>query len=391
MKILSLNTGLPGYDHGLDLVLKIIHETLSELGVDVVQMNLALMTIPYYDGQRCAVIDNIVKTAESASAVIIGAAVSPYGKGAALEVFAEHLEHPAYAGCISGKNCMPVLTHKGAGIRAALEGYSRMLHRAGANDAVRVTLRGQTGVPPGDEARAYLERQAEEFYRMARANRKFFLPEEYADEAGAYAHAGDAPRLRLLPAAEEVPPARPEDELLKKLGISSVKEEQERDISEITQFFANKLGTAQTPPQVPAPVQTAEVRPRKQNLFAEELQDTAAAAPPRLPTCRQLTQSLVHHFQPQMSAGVAETIQFNISGEEGFSGHIAINGGECAYLEGEAAQPDITILADSEVWKQVVKGKVTAQKAFMVGQLKVRGNFVLLSKFEQLFNTGAQR
>ncbi|MDR2167058.1 MAG: SCP2 sterol-binding domain-containing protein [Clostridiales bacterium] len=45
------------------------------------------------------------------------------------------------------------------------------------------------------------------------------------------------------------------------------------------------------------------------------------------------------------------------------------------------------VTADSRAWNDVLSKKVTAQKAFMMGQLKVRGNFVLLTKFDQMFNT----
>ncbi|MCL2852195.1 MAG: SCP2 sterol-binding domain-containing protein [Defluviitaleaceae bacterium] len=385
MKIISLNSSLPNYDNNLAQALQVIHETLSELGVEVVQINLALMSTSYYDGERSAALDNIVKSIDSANAIILGSSISNIGKGAAFEMFAEHLEHAAYKNCLSGKNCMLVLTHRGGGVRASLEGYSRALNFVGANDSVKIALRrDQLGRPPEGDVRAYLERQTEDFYRIAKANRKFYLPDESLGELREDSALSSGAQLRLLPEPEAG--KRPENELLRKLGIDSIREEQERDINEITQFFAGKL-SAQGQPSELSSTRKPSVLPR---VMTEELDDDATA-PPRLPTCRQLTQSLTHHFQPQMAAGVAETIQFNISGDEAFSGFITINNSECEFAEGESDSPDITILADSDIWKQVVKGKVTAQKAFMVGQLKVRGNFVLLSKFEQLFNTSSLR
>ena len=391
MKIISLNASLPNYDNGLAQALQVIHETLSELGVEVVQTNLALMPISYYDGQRSAVLDNIVKSIEGANAVIVGASVSPICKGAAFEIFAEHLDDAAYRNCLGGKNCMLVLAHKVGGVRPAIEGYSRVLNFAGANDAVRVALRAdQLGWPPTEDVRTYLERQVEDFYRIVRANRKFYLPDEGMGEAPEKSSLSGDVQLRLLPGLPENEAAemnnKTESELLRKLGIENIKEEQERDISEITQFFASKLTTQGQPQERPLAKKPSALP----SVMSEELDDSAAAAP-RIPTCRQLTQSLTNYFQPQMAVGVTETIQFNISGDEGFSGFITISNGECEFAEGEAPHPDITILSDCDIWKQVVKGKVTAQKAFMVGQLKVRGNFVLLSKFEQLFNTSALR
>ena len=388
MKIISLNASLPSHDNGLAQALQIIHDTLSELGVEVVQMNLALMTVEYYDGQRSAALDNIAKSIESSNAVIVGASISRFGNGAAFQVFAEHLNHAAYRNCLSGKNCMLVTAYNSGGAREALEQYSRLLNIAGANDAVKVALRSAQLSPPiTEDIGSYLERQAEEFYRTARANRKFYLPEESFEE-----HTGpNGSHLKLVSGLSEIATTdiatKPENELLRKLGIENFKEEQERDISEITQFFASKLNTSQIQPPERQVTRKPGTLP---SVIGEELDDLTSAAP-RLPTCRQLTQSLTNHFQPQMAAGISETVQFNISGDESFAGFITINNSECEFTDGEAIQPDITILADSEIWKQVIKGKVTAQKAFMVGQLKVRGNFVLLSKFEQLFNTSALR
>jgi putative sterol carrier protein len=43
-------------------------------------------------------------------------------------------------------------------------------------------------------------------------------------------------------------------------------------------------------------------------------------------------------------------------------------------------------MADSAVWLDVLQGNTTAQKAFMIGGIKVRGDFVLLTKFDTLFS-----
>ncbi|WP_317368079.1 SCP2 sterol-binding domain-containing protein [uncultured Tyzzerella sp.] len=106
---------------------------------------------------------------------------------------------------------------------------------------------------------------------------------------------------------------------------------------------------------------------------------------PSISTLKQKTQSLHHYFQPQLAGDINIVMQVSISGKENFNGFIVIKNGECNYSEGTFPSADVTIISDSIVWEEVLSGKCTLQKAFMLGRLKVKGNFVIISKFEQFF------
>lgn len=392
MKIVLLNAGVSVHDYGLATLNRVIGETLSELGMEMVETNLAFIQLPYYEGLRTAAMDNIVKSIESASALVVAAGVSPLGLGAPFAVFAEHLQYPEYRRCMNGKNCMVVLSYADGGARAAMNLYCSVLNGVGANDAIRVCVAKQPFGELRADIRAYVERQTEDFYRIVRANRGFLLPDEVhpglkEGDCGAAVGRESFASGQYPDAQAQAQAAATNEqgvELYGKLDIANFREEQERDISEITQYFAGKLASLQGIEGL----QPVSQPPKKPKEISQELEN-ALTAPPRMRNCRQLTQSLTHHFQPHMAQGMEEVIQLQIGGNDGFLGNITIIGGVCTFRDGEAEAPDITILTDSDIWNQVVKGKMTAQKAFMVGQLKVRGNFVMLSKFEQLFNTKA--
>ena len=99
----------------------------------------------------------------------------------------------------------------------------------------------------------------------------------------------------------------------------------------------------------------------------------------------EATAALPKKLNTKLSAGIKAIIQVNISGDKAFRGYICLHSNECTYEKGEAPAPDMTIMTDSKTWQDVLEGKNTAQKSFMIGGLKVRGDFVLLSKFDTLF------
>ncbi len=100
---------------------------------------------------------------------------------------------------------------------------------------------------------------------------------------------------------------------------------------------------------------------------------------------KQQTQALEKKFLPQNANGLVTEIQIKITGEENFDATIHINGTDCRFHDGASSSADVTIIGTTDVWKDVLSGLVTTQKAFMTGQLKVRGNFVLLPRFDTLF------
>jgi putative sterol carrier protein len=159
-----------------------------------------------------------------------------------------------------------------------------------------------------------------------------------------------------------------------KLNLSAMTSKQEKDIGDIAQMLSKKHSephTARPGIGFQIPDQTKE---------KAEVQKHA-----RLKTCKQMTQSMPHYFQPQMASGFVGTIQINVTGTEKFEGYVSINNSDCMYFEGASLAPDITIISDASVWQDVLTGKSSAQKAFMIGKLKVRGNFVVLTKLEQFF------
>ncbi len=122
-------------------------------------------------------------------------------------------------------------------------------------------------------------------------------------------------------------------------------------------------------------------------LKPERLAPQAQPPKPRNKSCKQLTASMPHYYNPQLALGIRAVMIINITGDESFTGALIFDETHCSFEEGTAPDDaDMSISTDAKTWTDVLTGKFTAQRAFMVGSLKVRGNFLLLSKLDQLFN-----
>lgn len=378
MNIIALNATLPAFQPKLAQLNKMIFGVMQELGMEVKEFNLT----PQPDLQE---LPAIFEAANNASGIIINATVTACSLSAPMMYFFEQLAVNPQAGqYLAGKNCMLViLTTDGGGLQA-LNFYSSAINYLSAFAPVAVCVDAShfEGNELKEDVREIIEKQVEDYYRMIRQGRQFLIPVE-----------SDKTRRGPSGGTGIGTPTNQASKLYQKLNLEQFTERQEKDIDEITQFlskkYAGKLESAQEPtaqPAAPAPTDfiLPEFTPPAEAVPLPA--PVPPAAPPRPKTCFERTKALPNYFQRGGSTSANHTVQLNISGSaESFQGYIVIDGSECHYNDGKADNPDITIIADEDVWDNVLQGKTTAQKAFMVGQLKVRGNFVLLTKFESLF------
>jgi putative sterol carrier protein len=90
-------------------------------------------------------------------------------------------------------------------------------------------------------------------------------------------------------------------------------------------------------------------------------------------------------FIPEKAVGVDAVIQYNLLGEEAGDWIITIKDGECHVVEGIAENPDMTLSADSQDYKDVILGKINGMNAFMEGKLKLSGDLNLAMKLTSFF------
>ncbi|MCL2376918.1 MAG: SCP2 sterol-binding domain-containing protein [Defluviitaleaceae bacterium] len=342
-----------GPDFGLNTALDVVCDTLMELGENVASVDLSAAALTYYDGKPSNTARYLMDGLKDADGLIFACSAVFHAPSALMHTFLEYFQDENYRSLVKQKNCLLLTFSQDSGERAAAEQLSRILSSLGAIDVVRISLDASVADVADGHVTELIERQTEDFYRILRQNRRYILSQK------------KNPIKILGPNdARNIVDANMRN-LYEKHNLGNINETAQMDINKIVAMYTKKHG------------------------INEEVDADGAAAPlvassPK--SCKQLTASLPHYFNPQLTKDMEVTIQLDISDDDGFLGHLVIANQGCVFHEGGADRNDIIIMTDAKTWADVLKGKITAQKAFMIGKLKVRGSFALLTKFDQLFN-----
>jgi len=431
MKIVYIYGNSAHNDNGLSKVIGITRKIFEELGVETETLDLNEIHPPYYDGDTTQGMDKVMGSVRGADGLVFASTAQLFSPTALMQTFLEYLEHSEYDGILTNKHCFLITLSKNGCEKSALDYLSRIIQHLGGFTKSQLGLQSEHifALEVEESFREFIDKETEDFYRAVKQNRKYIIPRDYNHVEnnnqpypttteglvnGSISNARREAQNTMIKSTNKLKlvnskPQSPMESLQNAQAINSLQQQlgnftkkQEDDIDEISKMFMQKYGQAESAdnadylesllnPQSQSQIEDtpatalfgqpqAAVPPQ---MFAPITQNTTEQ--PRAKTARQMTASLPHYFQPQLSAGTQMVIQINISGAETFEGYLYIHSTECEYTEGTAPSSNITIIASTNVWMDVLKSKHTAQKAFMIGGLKVRGDFSLLNKFDSLF------
>jgi putative sterol carrier protein len=105
-------------------------------------------------------------------------------------------------------------------------------------------------------------------------------------------------------------------------------------------------------------------------------------------TVPELMNRMPRAFMPEKAGDLDAVIQYHLTGEEAGDWIITIQDGQCTVAEGIAENPNMTLTADSQDYKDVIVGKVNGMTAFMTGKLKLAGDLNLAMKLPDYFKMG---
>jgi putative sterol carrier protein len=96
--------------------------------------------------------------------------------------------------------------------------------------------------------------------------------------------------------------------------------------------------------------------------------------------------NMVKSFNPAAAAGWKCAITMDIVGDKKYNVNIANQ--KCAFGEGPAPKPDLTITVSKADWMAISNGQLNAVAAFMSGKLKSQGDMSNLMKLQTVFKLG---
>jgi putative sterol carrier protein len=89
-------------------------------------------------------------------------------------------------------------------------------------------------------------------------------------------------------------------------------------------------------------------------------------------------------FKPEAAGDTRAVVQFRFSGDGGGSCHFKIEKGKIEAVQGDAADPDLTIESPFDVWMDIMTGKADGQQMFMARKYKVHGDLALLMRMNEI-------
>lgn len=409
----------------LNYIFSVFTNTLKELNVDISLINISSLNIDFFNGNKNNVILKIFSVIENASSIVFVGTAKNFAISGNMQTFLEHFDTKIYKNILKQKYCFNIFTSFDCS-----EFYAGNYMNLFINSFLGINcgsmLIGKSyleNIENNKDIFKLIEKYAEDFYRNVKQNRKFFVampnlgnlkniePKEKVF---------DKKNVRTLNVDQVAQFYKKEDdifqddvdniinfdtnfndkkEIYKKEQVKDLTsslnmdtqinkdfnfyekqkkftDDQKSDISEITKILKMQYKDKTNEIENSFNNKTNHLNNKIKNIQNVNFNKN---------TVRQKTQSIYHYFQPQMAIDLDIVIQLNISGEENFDGFFVIKDGECTYQEGNNNFADVFVLANSDVWLEILNGKYTLQKAFMMGKVKVKGNFILISKFEQLF------
>ncbi len=369
--------------YSLDIMLKV----LKELDVEV--HKIELNKLPYFDGEKSKEMEKVMQTIADSKGVIAVTMVPMLGMHGAMQSFFDSAT--LYEAYYFNKPLLAITYSEWLGEQEAANMMLRCWSILGGTDGGKLFLNKQTDM---NQVQQRLERDLEDFYRLVKQERMNVISSEhlifYGMKKGelSYLFQGESSEVTKSPIERE-----------KQGGIRSFADlirgeshKRQEDTSNTVDINRENRESAEPTINLSTKEQTIkEIASLLQREVDEDgfkgFNTGIYTRPPQFLGSNmnnKRLQQIPHYFIAQFDKELDLVLKYNITDldEEGY---IIIKDGDCLFREDVESSPTVEMILSEEVLQSILTKKITYQKAFMLGKLKVKGNFAILPKLDQVF------
>ncbi len=99
-------------------------------------------------------------------------------------------------------------------------------------------------------------------------------------------------------------------------------------------------------------------------------------------TVADIVKNMQSKFNAGAAAGLDLVFQFNI--EDGDNHYLVVKDGTCDVQQGDAPNPNVTLIMSTETLVGIMTGETDGMQAFMGGKLRAEGDMMLAMKLGEL-------
>lgn len=364
--------------------IQIVTHVLQELDVEIHQVELH--KLPYYEGKRTRQMDSIMASVSESDGVIAVSSVPMLGMHGAMQSFFDSAT--LYNMECFNKPILAVTYSKWLGEQEAAQMIQKCWNILGGVDGGSIYMNESLPQSPYLQR---LEKEIENFYRLIKQERPNIGSSErlfYYNIKQGGGGFGAAPVQAIKEEAKQ-PEIKSFAKMIKEdqfaARVEKHTDRMQADSGYVRNEDSNHINLS-TKEQTIREIASLMEREAKGETFTS-MNSGVYTRPPQISTGvtgPKKLQQIPHYFTAQYDKSIQMILKYQLT-DYNEKGYILINQGDCIYQDACDAAPTVEMILSEEVLQEILSKKITYQKAFMLGKLKVKGNFSVLPKLDQVF------
>lgn len=368
---------------------QIIAHVLRELDVELSQVELH--KLPYFQGEKTRQMDSIMASISESKGVIAISSVPMLGMHGAMQSFFDNATQ--YDMENFNKPMLTITYSEWLGEQEAAQMMLKCWNILGGTEGGSIYMNRALPTSPVLER---LEKEIENFYRLIKQER----PNIGSSERVFYYNIkqGHASPTILKADTRETKTVEPEiksfAELVKEDTFANRMVSQNEKITRVDKASNQETVKETSSHRIDLSTKEQTIKEIAHLIEKEANSDEFKSMntgiytrPPQIFTTNsgmKRLQQIPHYFAAQYDKTIQFILKYQITDIEE-NGYIIIKDGDCNFVEEVEGVPTVEMLLTEEVLMSILSKKLTYQKAFMLGKLKVKGNFSVLPKLDQVF------